>query len=101
MPIDFFQPQKTYIFFAHVIKGQAHNMPMLKKLLELGCNLIDYEKITDTYGKRLIFFGRYAGLAGMVDTLWALGQRLENEGILNPFSDIQPMLHYTNLTQAQ
>lgn len=101
MPVDFFLPKKTYIFFAHVIKGQTHNMPMLKKLLELGCNLIDYEKITDEQGKRLIFFGHYAGLAGMIDTLWALGQRLENEGIISPFSELRPAIHYENLTQAK
>uniref|UniRef100_A0A7C6ED78 Alanine dehydrogenase/pyridine nucleotide transhydrogenase N-terminal domain-containing protein n=1 Tax=candidate division WOR-3 bacterium TaxID=2052148 RepID=A0A7C6ED78_UNCW3 len=101
MPVDFFLPKKTYIFFAHVIKGQAHNMPMLNKMLELGCNLIDYEKITDEQGKRLIFFGHYAGLAGMIDTLWALGQRLENEGIVSPFSELRPTIHYENLAQAK
>lgn len=101
MPNDFFKAAKTYAFFAHVIKGQPHNMPMLKRLLELGCNLIDYEKVTDEKGRRLIFFGYHAGLAGMVDTLWALGQKLENEGIISPFSEIRPMIHYENLAQAK
>ena len=55
-------------------KGQPYNMPMLRRLMDLGCNLVDYEKVTDERGKRLIFFGRHAGLAGMIDTLWALGQ---------------------------
>jgi saccharopine dehydrogenase (NAD+, L-lysine-forming) len=86
IPIRFFQPNRTYIFFAHVVKGQPYNMPMLKRVLELGCNLIDYEKVTDERGRRLIFFGRHAGLAGMIDSLWALGQRLDWEGIPNPFS---------------
>jgi len=101
MPIDFFQPKKTYIFFSHVIKGQSHNMPMLKKLLELGCNLIDYEKVTDDRGKRLIFFGHHAGLAGMIDTLWAFGRRLENEGIVSPFHEIRQTFQYENLAQAK
>jgi saccharopine dehydrogenase (NAD+, L-lysine forming) len=101
MPIDFFQPKKTYIFFAHVIKGQSHNMPMLKKLLELRCNLIDYEKVTDDKGKRLIFFGHHAGLAGMIDTLWAFSRRLENEGIVSPFQDIRQTIQYENLAQAK
>ena len=44
MPLDYFEPQKTYVFFSHIIKGQPYNMPMLKKMMELECNLIDYEK---------------------------------------------------------
>ena len=76
IPIEFFQPKKTYIFFSHTIKGQKYNMPMLKRMMDLQCTLIDYEKIVDDKGRRLLFFGNYAGYAGMIDTLWALGQRL-------------------------
>ncbi|MGH2571356.1 MAG: hypothetical protein ACRDGR_09030, partial [bacterium] len=38
---------KTYLFFSHTIKGQPHNMPLLRRVLELGITLIDYERITD------------------------------------------------------
>ncbi|MGC9110535.1 MAG: bifunctional lysine ketoglutarate reductase /saccharopine dehydrogenase family protein [candidate division WOR-3 bacterium] len=89
MPVDFFQPGKTYFFFAHVIKGQPGNMPMLRRIMELGCSLLDYEKITDEQGRRLIFFGRYAGIAGMIDTLAGLGRRLANQGIDNPFTAVK------------
>ena len=75
IPVDRLESDKTYIFFSHVIKGQPHNMPMLKRLMELNCTLIDYERVVDEMGKRLIFFGRYAGLAGMINSLWSLGQR--------------------------
>jgi saccharopine dehydrogenase (NAD+, L-lysine-forming) len=101
MPLDFFEPGKTYVFFAHVIKGQPYNMPMLKKMLDLGCNLIDYEKVTDEKGRRLIFFGRHAGIAGMIDTLWALGQRLDWEGIPNPFSQLRHTYEYKDLMEAK
>jgi alpha-aminoadipic semialdehyde synthase len=101
MPLGFFEPGKTYVFFAHVIKGQPYNMPMLKKMLDLGCNLIDYEKVTDEKGRRLIFFGRHAGIAGMVDTLWALGQRLDWEGIPNPFSQLRHTYEYKDLMEAK
>jgi alpha-aminoadipic semialdehyde synthase len=47
IPIAKLEPEKTYIFFAHVIKGQPHNMPMLRRLMELKCNLIDYEQTAD------------------------------------------------------
>jgi alpha-aminoadipic semialdehyde synthase len=101
MPLDFFESGKTYVFFAHVIKGQPYNMPMLKKMLELGCNLIDYEKVTDEKGRRLIFFGQHAGIAGMIDTLWALGQRLDWEGIPNPFSQLCHTYEYKDLAEAK
>ena len=77
MPNDFFKKNRTYIFFSHTVKGQEYNMPMLKKMMDKKCNLIDYERIKDHKGRRLVFFGRYAGIAGMIDTLWALGKKLE------------------------
>jgi alpha-aminoadipic semialdehyde synthase len=101
IPAGFFDPGHTYIFFAHVIKGQPHNMPMLQSLLDKGCQLIDYEKVTDEQGRRLIFFGHHAGLAGMIDTLWALGRRLAWEGIANPFTDLRQTHAYDDLEQAK
>src|SRR5512136_383617 len=94
IPAKYFEPGKTYIFFAHVIKGQPYNMPMLKRMMELGCNLIDYEKVTDERGHRLIFFGWHAGVVSMVESLWALGQRLKWEGIANPFEGIRHTYSY-------
>ena len=101
IPTDFLQAGHTYVFFSHVIKGQPYNMPMLKRLMELGCQLIDYEKVTDELGRRLIFFGRHAGLSGMIDTLWALGQRLDWEGIPNPFSELHQAHQYKSLSEAK
>ncbi|MBN1314747.1 MAG: hypothetical protein JXA42_04745 [Anaerolineales bacterium] len=101
IPIDFFRPEGVYMYFAHVIKGQAYNMPMLQHLIDLNCTLIDYEKVEDERGRRLIFFGRYAGLAGMIDSLWTLGQRLEWEGITTPFSQIEPAHRYPNAQAAK
>lgn len=101
IPIDFIEKGKVYIFFSHTTKGQPHNMPMLKKMTELGCTLIDYEKIVNDKGERLLFFGYQAGQAGMVDTLWALGQRLNHESIENPFSAIKKAYHYGSLMEAK
>jgi len=101
IPSSFFQKNKTYVFFSHTIKGQDYNMPMLKKMMELGCNLIDYEKIADEKGRRLVFFGRYAGIAGMIDTLWAFGKRLEWKGIKTPFSEIKKTIEYNSLEDAK
>lgn len=101
MPISFFEEGKTYIFFSHVIKGQPYNMPMLKKMMEKKTNLIEYEKIEDNTGKRLIFFGRFAGLAGMINSLWSLGQRLKVQGIDTPFTKISQSHKYNSLTEAE
>lgn len=101
IPKEFFEPNKVYIFFSHTIKGQKHNMPMLKEILKKGATLIDYERIVDDKGRRLIFFGKYAGYAGMIDTLWALGERLNYESIYpNPFADIRQAYKYRDLKEA-
>ncbi len=101
MPLDFFQSGKAYVFFAHVVKGQPYNMPMLRRILELGCTLVDYEKVADEKGRRLIFFGRHAGMAGMVESLWAMGKRLEWEGIPNPFTQLCHTYQYDGLKECQ
>jgi alpha-aminoadipic semialdehyde synthase len=98
MPSGFFRQGITFAFFSHVIKGQSYNMPMLKRILDVGCNLIDYEKITDDKGVRLVFFGREAGQAGMVDTLWSLGERLCTEGIENPFAAVKHAIDYHGMS---
>lgn len=95
------EPDKVYIFFSHTIKGQSHNMEMLRKLLELKCTLIDYEMVADPEGRRLLFFGRHAGLAGMIETLSALGKRLSWEGIPNPFGKIHRPKEYPSLATAK
>lgn len=101
IPATFFEAGKTYVFFSHTIKGQAYNMPMLKKMMDLKCQLIDYELVTDDRHRRLIFFGRHAGLAGMIDTLWAFGKRLAYEGIANPFDKIKLAHQYHDLYDAK
>lgn len=101
IPEELLAPDKAYLFFSHTIKGQPANMPMLRRLIELKCTLIDYERIVDDRDRRLVFFGRQAGEAGMVDTLWALGRRLKAEGTANPFEALQPMHSYRNLVEAK
>jgi len=91
---------KVYLFFPHVIKGQPANMPMLRRLMELKATLIDYERIVDEKNRRLIFFGRHAGLAGMINTLWTLGKRLEVEGVPSPFSRLKQARSYADLSGA-
>lgn len=101
IPVNFFQRGKIYLFFSHTTKGQPHNMAMLKRMKELDCTLIDYEKIVDEKGRRLLFFGKQAGQAGMIDTFWALGQKLLREIKENPFSQIKQAFKYSSLVEAK
>ncbi len=101
MPIGYFQKDKTYIFFSHTIKGQSYNMPLLKNMMQSGINLIDYERIVNDKGERLIFFGRFAGLAGMINSLWSLGRRLMINGVETPFLKLKQTHNYNSLQEAK
>lgn len=91
----------AYAFFSHTIKAQSYNMPMLRYILDHGITLIDYELIKDEHGRRTVFFGNFAGYAGMIDSTWALGRRLRAEGFETPFSDIKYATEYCVLAEAE
>ncbi len=101
IPISLIEPDKVYLFFSHTIKGQVHNRPMLKQLKDLGCTLIDYERIVDAEERRLLFFGIQAGQAGMIETLAGLGRRLAFEGIGSPLAPLKQPYHYASLVEAR
>jgi alpha-aminoadipic semialdehyde synthase len=87
---------KVYLVFSHTAKGQIQNMPLLRACIRKNITLIDYEKIVDLYGSRLVFFGRFAGICGMVDSLHYMGKKMEWKGINNPFSLIKPARDYAS-----
>ena len=101
IPSALLLPGRVYVYFAHVIKGQDYNMPMLRRLLELGCTLVDYERIADGKGRRLIFFSLHAGYAGMIDTLWTLGQRWRVRGLATPLAEIRLTHEYPSFAAAK
>ena len=68
-------PEKTYLYFSHTIKEQHYNRQLLKKMLELNIRMVDYEVLTDINGKRIIGFGRYAGIVGCYNGFLAIGKR--------------------------
>lgn len=68
-------PDKTYFFFSHTIKKQKYNRNLLKALLGKNITLVDYECLTNSSGNRLLAFGRYAGIVGAYNSIWAFGQR--------------------------
>jgi saccharopine dehydrogenase (NAD+, L-lysine-forming) len=98
---EFMWDDAVYCFFSHTIKGQSYNMPMLQRILDGGITLFDYELVKDENEKRLVFFGDYAGYAGMIDVLWAFGRRLAWEGMETPFADIRYATSYDRLSDAE
>lgn len=66
-------PNKTFLFFSHTIKKQPYNRDLLKAIVERKIRLIDYEVLKDKSGKRIIGFGRYAGIVGCYNGIRTLG----------------------------
>lgn len=94
-------PNKTYMFFSHTIKAQPENMNMLDEILKKNIRLIDYECIRDKDNKRIVRFGKFAGYAGMIDSLHALGNRLMAKGHSTPFLHIGYSYCYSTLETAR
>ncbi|XP_054290330.1 alpha-aminoadipic semialdehyde synthase, mitochondrial-like isoform X1 [Macrosteles quadrilineatus] len=100
VPADLLLPNKTYCMFSHTIKAQESNMPLLDACLEKNIRLVDYEKLVDELGHRIVAFGKYAGVAGMVNILHGLGLRLLALGHHTPFMHIGPAHNYRNSSMA-
>jgi len=75
VPMDNLVDNKTYLFFSHTIKKQPYNRKLLRAILKKNIRLIDYEALKDTQGNRLVAFGRFAGIVGAYNGLWAYGLR--------------------------
>jgi saccharopine dehydrogenase (NAD+, L-lysine-forming) len=101
IPVPMLADKKTYIFFSHTIKGQPYNMDLLRTLMANKCNLIDYERIVNEKSQRLIFFGVHAGYAGIIETLFAFGQKMKARGIKTCLADIRQAYEYDNLDHAK
>ncbi|MBC7865249.1 MAG: alanine dehydrogenase, partial [Bacteroidia bacterium] len=77
VPIDALIPDKKYFFFSHTIKKQPHNRKLMQAILEKKIDLYDHETIVDNEFRRLIGFGRYAGIVGAYNGIRAFGIKFE------------------------
>lgn len=77
IPVDYLIPDKKYFFFSHTIKKQPHNRKLLQAILDKKIELYDHETIVDSKNKRLIGFGRYAGIVGAYNGFRAFGIKYE------------------------
>ncbi len=73
VPIDQLIPDKTYFFFSHTYKLQPYNAKLLKACLDKRIRLIDYELLKRPGGRRIIGFGRYAGIVGTYNAFRTFG----------------------------
>lgn len=77
IPVEALIPNKKYFFFSHTIKKQPYNRKLLQAILEKNIELYDHETIVDAENRRLIGFGRYAGIVGAYNGFRAFGQKFE------------------------
>jgi saccharopine dehydrogenase (NAD+, L-lysine-forming) len=75
VPKEMLVPNSTMMFFSHTIKKQQHNRKLLQATVSKNIRLIDYECLTDIIGRRLLGFGKYAGIVGAYNALNAFGER--------------------------
>lgn len=77
VPVENLIPNKAYFFFSHTIKKQPYNRKLLQAVLEKNIDLYDHETIVDEDNRRLIGFGRYAGMVGVYNGIRAFGIKFE------------------------
>ncbi|RXR23417.1 NAD(P)-dependent oxidoreductase [Flavobacterium stagni] len=77
IPVDALIPNKKYFFFSHTIKKQPYNRKLLQAILAKNIELYDHETIVDANNRRLIGFGRYAGLVGAYNGFRGFGIKYE------------------------
>ena len=77
VPTEALIPNKKYFFFSHTIKKQVHNRKLLQAILTKNIELYDHETIVDAQNRRLIGFGRYAGIVGAYNGLRGFGIKYE------------------------
>lgn len=75
VPIPKLVPHKTYLFFSHTTKKQPYNRKLLQNILEKHIRLIDYERLTNADGDRIVAFGRFAGIVGAYNGLYTYGRK--------------------------
>ena len=78
VPISELIADKTYLFFSHTVKKQPYNRGLLQEVLRKNIRLIDYERIVDEQGNRLVAFGKWAGIVGAYNGIWTWGRRFNS-----------------------
>jgi alanine dehydrogenase len=75
VPDDQLLPDKTYFFFSHTKKKQAHNKHLMQTLISKRIRMIDYECLTHSDEQRILGFGMFAGIVGAHNGLLTYGKK--------------------------
>ncbi|MBL7779552.1 MAG: alanine dehydrogenase [Chitinophagales bacterium] len=97
IPAQLFIPNKTYFIFSHTIKKQPHNKKLLQEALRKKIRLIDWECLKDENSKRIIAFGRWAGIVGAYNGIRTTGLRLQGQ----QHFQLRPMYQCLNFAETQ
>ncbi len=96
-PVESIEPHQVHLAFSHTIKGQDYNMGLLQKFIDQKASLIDYEPIVDQSGKRTIAFGRFAGIAGAIDSFFVAGKKYQARQLKTCLSQIKQTWKYDSI----
>ncbi len=77
VPIDALIPNKKYFYFSHTIKKQPYNRDLLRAMLAKNIEMFDHESIVDAKNRRVVAFGRYAGIVGAYNGFRAFGLKYD------------------------
>lgn len=96
VPLEQLLENKTYYFFSHTFKEQIYNRGLLQEVLKKKIELVDYEAITDENGRRLIAFGRFAGIVGAHNGLYTYLKSLGRNDLprMHTFYDYEAAKQY-------
>jgi len=84
VPLNMLVDNKIFLFFSHTIKKQPYNQNLLKTIIAKNIQLIDYETLIDEHNKRIIGFGRYAGIVGAYNSFLAYGKKSKTYDLKPP-----------------
>ena len=77
VPIDALIPNKKYFYFSHTIKKQPYNRELLRAMLNKNIEMFDHESIVDEKNRRVVAFGKYAGIVGAYNGFRAYGLKYD------------------------
>jgi saccharopine dehydrogenase (NAD+, L-lysine forming) len=100
-PVNSIQADQVHLAFSHTIKGQDYNMPLLHQFMLQKATLIDYEPIVDSSGKRTIAFGRFAGIAGAIDSFYVAGLKYQAKQQSSCLSQIKQTWQYDSIDHVK
>lgn len=101
VPVDKLIHDKHFLFFSHTHKGQKHNLGLLQAILNKKIKLSDYELLVNDKKERLVAFGKFAGVAGMIDILHGIGLKLLSQGLNTPFVNVGRAYSYFSTEDAK